>query len=168
VSESVTSTLDIPSGLISTSHHAPLVMNQRGIGHFPTSSRRFSRATYAVIVALMCAGCQTLSHDRMQWPDVDYRLVSCDDLDMAARTLRTEITRLTGSGNASAEDVAGVFLYAPFWLFYLPITGPMTIAMAAEKQDRLKEYRHKLAEFERAARESGCPDLSAAPPVQVR
>jgi hypothetical protein len=103
----------------------------------------------------------------MQWPDVDYRLVSCGDLDMAARILRTEITRLTASDNASVEDVAGVLLAAPFWLYYLPITGPMTIAMAAERQDRLKEYQHKLAEFERAARESGCPDSSAAPPAQV-
>jgi hypothetical protein len=100
--------------------------------------------------------CQMLAHDRLAWPTVDYRDVSCADLAFSAETLRAEIDRLT---RPQSEDVAAAVIAAPLWLYYTP----MIAGAVVENLDRAEQYRTKLDEFERAMRDKECPVVPAKP-----
>jgi hypothetical protein len=68
------------------------------MGHAATrtnSGQRYSswQRICAVVLVLCVAGCQTLSADRLTWPNVDSATVSCADLAESADTLRQEIRR---------------------------------------------------------------------------
>lgn len=141
------------------------------------SPLRFRRAL-AGLISLACAGCQTAHYDLYGaqvrgLKGVDSRELTCDQLQLDASNLRSEMDRLATlfPGATHPGEVAlalAVLLTCPInpgcWL-YVP---PYLISWNIEKAIKLDEYQRRLANHQVAMREIGCPDERPSTATMIR
>jgi len=115
-----------------------------------------SMASVVLVAPLLFSGCATFveGDGPLAWPQVDYAAVDCNALMESVETLRIEIRRLEAL--SGGPDWADVPLPPGNWGEVF-LAFPIAAASAERNRGRLSAYRAKLAEFERAVQEKGCP-----------